>query len=92
MSEIDSDERKRIRERKRTEIPDEETENSVQDAEVPSEPIHVESQSDLQEAVPEYEVALVDFYADWCGSCKILELIVADLAAETDGRLEGCVS
>ena len=59
---------------------------------MPSEPIHVESQSDLQEAVPEYEVALADFYADWCGPCKMLGPIVADLAAETDGRSEGCVS
>jgi thioredoxin 1 len=87
MSEIDSDERKRIRERKREEILDEDGEGGGSGAETPDEPVHVESQSDLQDAVAEYDVALADFYADWCGPCKMLEPIVADLAAETDAAV-----
>lgn len=31
---------------------------------------------------------LVDFSAEWCGPCKKLEPIVADLAREYEGRLK----
>lgn len=49
----------------------------------PDEPVHVESREHLSEVVESSKVALVDFYADWCGPCKMLEPIVEDLAAET---------
>jgi thioredoxin 1 len=55
--------------------------------EVPSEPIHIESAGDLSEAVDQYSVVLVDFYADWCGPCKMLEPTVEALAAETDAAI-----
>jgi len=29
---------------------------------------------------------LVDFYADWCGPCKILAPIIGELAKEYDGK------
>lgn len=31
---------------------------------------------------------LVDFYADWCGPCKMMAPIVAQLAEEYDGRVK----
>jgi thioredoxin 1 len=53
----------------------------------PSEPIHVKSQDHLDELVAEHDVVLVDFYADWCGPCKMLEPTVAEIADETDAAV-----
>jgi thioredoxin 1 len=50
----------------------------------PGEPIHVESGEHLDELVAEHDVVLVDFHADWCGPCKMLEPTVEEIAAETD--------
>ena len=49
----------------------------------PTEPLHVESVRDFEQKITENEITFVDFYADWCGPCKMLEPIVEDLAAET---------
>lgn len=52
-------------------------------AETPTEPVHIHGGAELQAAVDSHDVALVDFHAEWCGPCKMLEPIVATLAAET---------
>ncbi|SDF69496.1 thioredoxin [Halorientalis regularis] len=53
----------------------------------PSEPVHVGSPGDLSETVDRNDVVLVDFYADWCGPCKMLEPTVEELAAETEAAV-----
>ncbi|MFC7138309.1 thioredoxin [Halosimplex aquaticum] len=98
MSEASDDatdeELERIRERKKerlkSEGPDAVTGASDADdgagGDTPDEPIHVEDGSHFEEVVAD-GVVLVDFYADWCGPCKMLEPIVDDIAATTDATV-----
>lgn len=53
----------------------------------PDEPIHVGSPDEFQQVVGDYDTVLVDFFAEWCGPCKQLEPIVAQLASETDAAV-----
>ncbi|MFB6183908.1 MAG: thioredoxin [Haloarculaceae archaeon] len=80
-----------IREQKKAELADrldgEESIDESDAAAAPGEPIHVEGADHLQELTGTYDVVLVDFYADWCGPCKMLEPTVESLAASTDAAV-----
>ncbi|RJX48524.1 thioredoxin [Halonotius pteroides] len=52
-----------------------------------TEPIHVSDNDHFEELITDNEVALVDYYADWCGPCKMLAPTVEELAAETDAAV-----
>ncbi|OLZ40607.1 thiol reductase thioredoxin [Natrinema saccharevitans] len=92
MSESIDDERQRIRERKKRELRERLENGESLDApakagDAPDEPIAITGQGHLDEVVEEYDVVLVDCYADWCGPCQMLEPTIEALAAETDAAV-----
>ena len=82
MSDTEDSEVDAIREQKRQELVD-----AATGGDVPDEPIHVEDEAHFEELLETHEVVLVDFYADWCGPCDMLEPIVEDVAAESDAAV-----
>ena len=54
---------------------------------VPTEPIQLADQHDLEEAVANYDVVLVDFYADWCGPCQMMEPTIDSIAGQTEAAV-----
>ena len=83
----ESDELEEIRNEKLESLKDGDAGQDASGAEAPAEPIYVEDAQHLQEVADSYGVVLVDFYADWCGPCKMIEPIVEDLAAETEAAV-----
>jgi len=79
-------ERKAERMRERQEGSDGES-STASDAETPEEPVHVTGPDHMEELVSEHDVVLADFYADWCGPCKMIEPVVEEIAAETDAAV-----
>lgn len=51
--------------------------------------VHHVSDSNFQKEVVEEKLpVLADFYADWCGPCKMIAPIVEDLSKEYKGRVK----
>lgn len=88
MTDSSKSERERIREQKRKRLQERHGETeSTSTSEAPDEPIEIEGQDHLQTVVSDYDLVLVDCYADWCGPCKMTEPIVEDVAAESDAAV-----
>jgi thioredoxin 1 len=51
-----------------------------------TEPAHV-TDSDFNKVVQEHSIALIDFWAAWCGPCRALAPMIEDLAKEYAGKV-----
>lgn len=51
-------------------------------------PIEVTDATFEQEVLQSDKVVMVDFWAPWCGPCRILGPIVEELAAEYEGKVK----
>ena len=50
--------------------------------------VHLSGETFQKEVIESTIPVLVDYWAEWCGSCKMIAPILDDLVAEYDGKLK----
>jgi len=73
---------KRIREKKLKEL----MELKEKDHEMSAEPVHI-TDSNFNEIIGKYSLALIDCWAPWCGPCAALAPTIEELAKEYGGKM-----
>lgn len=52
------------------------------------EPLKLNNENFESEVINANETVLVDFYADWCGPCKMMSPIIDDIAKSLQGKVK----
>ena len=52
--------------------------------------LHLNSENFEKEVLEAQEPVLVDFYADWCGPCKMMVPVVEKIEQELEGQAKVC--
>ncbi|MFB6269230.1 MAG: thioredoxin family protein [Halobacterium sp.] len=50
----------------------------------PDGPVEIEDADHLEAVLADNDTVLVDFYADWCGPCQVMEPAIEQLATDDD--------
>ena len=48
------------------------------------------NEKDFETAVAEKKVSLIDFWAPWCGPCRMIGPVMEELGEDYDGRADIC--
>lgn len=60
---------------------------SSKERSTPTDPVLLNDASEFEEVLSAHDVVLVDFYADWCGPCQMMEPTIERVASETDAAV-----
>jgi thioredoxin 1 len=82
---LENGELKKIKQKKLEEKIKKVSEQEKRSSETSSGPRHL-TDNDFTDVIKEADTALVDFYADWCGPCKMMAPAVETLAKEYVGK------
>ena len=50
--------------------------------------LKINEQNFENEVLKSEEMVLIDFYADWCGPCKMMSPIIDEIAEEMEGKVK----